>query len=352
MPITRLNTPPVRLHPADALAQSIGRQIALGRPAPTADIKAMRDIHEGVGKVYDHAAMLGDEGPSGYLVTGWRMPEDHYSRQVSLAKTSLDEFLRNNAYGSAWDEIRQSLLDLPPLKGHKLAPDYSASGGLQQNLERPMYVATADEGTKGNTSALPHHGVVQISPEQLTFLNTPVDAALHHEVGHVMAPPGGRPDIRLPMLEFKRMSDRLVAEHPQLAKPAMDNAVNAIGSAIQYRARPTETMANAGHMRRLEYGLTGNTMTTPEKVAQAFDRWLNTKPATIRGEVGPGGFGRFDDPIMQHGPNAGQPATNFEDMRESFRHIYDQADPKTKRVIETLFPRVASTQEGRADGIA
>jgi hypothetical protein len=312
----------------------------------------MADIHEGVGKVYSHAEMLGGEGPRGYPVTGWQMPEDAAARQVGLARTSLDEFLRNNAYGDAFDEIRQSLLDLAPLKGHPLAPDYSGSGGLKQALERPLYIATASEdGPWGRTSAIPHAGVVQISPEQLATLNTPIAAALQHEVGHVAAPPG-RAAAFGRRLDTKRMSDRLVAEHPELAKPANDRAAYQIGAAIEYRNRPSELMANAAHMRRLEYGLTGNTMTTPEKVAQAFDRWLGGKPATIRGEVGPGGFGRFEDPIMQHGPNSGQPATNFEDMRESFRHIYDQSDPKTKRIIQTLFPRVASTQEGYADAIA
>jgi hypothetical protein len=357
MPRTGLNIP---LHPADALAQSIGRQIALQRPAPSAKLADMADIHEGVGKVYSHAEMLGGEGPRGYPVTGWSMPIDPHPRQVSLARTSLDDYLRENAYGDAFDEIRQSLLDLAPLKGHVLAPDYTASGGLKQALERPLYVATiegelpwAGKGptqASGETAALPHHGVVQLSPSELRHTNSGLDVGLNHEVGHVIAPPG--PVRSGASLDSTTMFRRLTAEHPELGKRAMDKGLGRIGRMIQYRNRPPELMANAAHMRRLEYGLTGNTMTTPEKVAQAFDRWLGGKPAAIRGEVGPGGFGRFEDPIMQHGPNSGQPATNFEDMRESFRHIYDQSNPKTKRVIQTLFPRVASTQEGYADAIA
>jgi hypothetical protein len=346
----------------DQFKRATGRSVANGRAAPTASLDKMDDIHQGVGRAYDYAEMRGEETPDGFKVDDWQMPSDQSPRQVGLRKTSLNDWLEQNAYGDYWDQVRNSLLSLPQATRSPMSPDYSGSGSLKKALDRPLYIATVQNSVPGDqskSSALPHFGVVQLSPQELARYNSSVGAGAQHEVAHVASPPGPLASLttQTAKLNLPTLSERLLAEHPSLGKPALDRAATDIGSVIRYRNRPSEFMATLGNMRRHELGLTGNTMTTPELVSRAFDRWLGGKAPVIRKGLGdmrdlPGGYGRFDDPVMEHGPNAGQPAENFEDMRESFRHIYDQADPKTKKLIHAMAPYFTSTQEGETDGLA
>lgn len=343
------------VHPSAALAQAIGERIARARPAPDANLGRMGDIQEGVGKVYRHAEMLNDQGPNGYRVQGWQMESAGSPSQVGLSRTTLNDWLRDNGYGADWDQVRASLLDQEPLKGHVLAPDYRPAGGLENTLDRPLYIATVEGEAPGKivgkTLARSNDGVVQIAPNQLAAVDATPMAGLQHEMGHISAPPS--PTARLTPhgvapLDPGPLRKRLLDENPGMSDPDAAR----IGQGIAYRNRPAELLANLGNLRRLEYGLTGNTLTTPEGISRAFDRWLGGKIPQATAAPHKMGFGRFTHPIMEHGPRAGQPAENYYDMLQSLRYIYEQADPKTQKVIQSLAPRVSSIQGDEINAMA
>lgn len=245
------------------------------------------------------------------------------------------DLLQQTAYGDAWPEVRQALIDAPQVSHKPFQVEYIGQRQAE-NLDTPITVMSGqDKNTydpASRTIKLNRSGSERLGVSPLT--------SLLHEAGHaaqqVKAPDaalyphrGVVENLTRNAIESQGMPDPLYANGESLHFQVPHHA--------GYMTRIAELLADLGHAKKLHYGVTGKVALTPEDNYNLLMGWLNEKP-----KVNPQPSGVFNaygpDPIMQYGPKAGNPAEKFEFLKGMFQHIIpkDLPENRIRRIVELM----------------
>lgn len=326
------------VNPYLAHVRQLARTIAETRPQPEASLpklEATGNPRAGLEQLYRHAEMMGDEGPSGYLIHNFVSGPGDEPSKARIARTSLDDSLAG-IYGDDYSAVRDAAMSAKPPGAVRFH-----AGSRDENFTRPVYVVNRNSGaSKSFVDYLA--GLININP--LTGFGGSRQYILGHEAGHLASPYFG-PRRGFPLL---KNADQLkasltadygatLAKHPKI--------LEALANRIQYLSRPEETAAIGNQLRRLEYQVSGNKMITPEDRIRAVKEWARGpavdpgRPALKVETMFPG------DPMIQYGPAAGQPAEGYMRLKQQMRQILPRMDKKQAEEFLDILGSGASTSQ-------
>lgn len=364
--------------PFDAHMNAARQRVFSQRPQPSGDISKVlqdsqtatkgtglsvkerrsimnRDAENHLANLHAHAqAVAGGPGP--YPISGYTLASANANNlDAKISQTTLEDFLAS-WYGKHWPEVRERMIKAQGApEWHYLRPDYNA-GNFEKNLGRRIYEIEVGEPTAINAANM-DAGVFQYSPSG----NDVGDAGFHpqhirhHEFSHLLFPPsdGKRMDNDLfpaysqgdggslfepgsqnyPHLDFSKFVGALSGNADQVIKAA---------NHIRYTSKPAETLAALPHLMRLEYGLSGKPMRTEADRIRAVQKWVSEP--TRYGGGAPGWHNAFGpDPVMQHGPEAGNPAHGYNFLRNTFKLLLPRIPKSDKKVFIDAMEGFGST---------
>lgn len=307
-------------------------------------------------KLFNHSRIVnGGDGP--YPVDGYQFTEGGVKNPSGATiSRALPEDILAAWYGKDWDEVRDRILKSQGApQGHVLRPDYG-TGSLAQTLARPFFKITTED-PRAISAAVIDAGVFQNGPKNPTLLRAGFhpDYVQHHEFSHLMFPPHG--DLSnemelMPKYSFQGPGDMFHYTGRSTPSIDFDKLLKSTGTEnlpgatthVRYTSKPSELMANVAHMMRYEYGLTGKPMRTPEDRIRAVKQWIDTPPQYSK-DPSAGWHNAFGpDPVLEHGPDAGQPAHGREFMRNSLRVIIPRMEKQDKKALIDAMEGFGSTE--------
>lgn len=274
-------------------------------------------------KLHDHSKVVtGGDGP--YPIAGYQMDDARVAEptDATISRTKMHDFLAN-WYGKHWPEVQERMLKAEGApEWHMLRPDYNTRN-LEYALNRPVFEIGGLTGPRPINAAYYNAGLVQINPSQaeVAWAGFTPSYTRHHEFSHMLFPPK------------KAAQESLGYLHGTGFDPE-----GRVGTHIKYSARPDELMANLAHMARLEYGLTGKPLRSLADRIRAVQKWVSQPIGSSPNPSGPGWHNSFGpDPILQHGPEAGNPAHGYKFMQKALQEIVPRMiKPDRKAVIDAL----------------
>ena len=342
-------------NPWASFAEQIGKQIASGRPQPTARmtemitnaLKSDSPTHAGVNDqlaaLHAHAKMAhGGDGP--YPIKGWK-DEGEPVVDATIAQSSPDKFFEQEVYGQDYPQVREAWTSAEQLpEGHVLSldPEYS---DLDRALARRTFEVTidpTDEQYYSSSSERP--GFMTISPGRSASYGSSPDRARNHEYRHMAF-------VTHPHSQQRVNPAVDMTGHVRQAAAAGGGGIprgllHLFADHADYTNSGVELAANLGHMMGLEYGLTGRPIITPEDRIRAVRKWTEGRGGVIKTPAGYQGiFG--PDPVMQYGPKAGQPAEGYENMRQILRQLLPTMTPQMKKDVIKAMGHLGSTEPSR-----
>jgi len=271
------------------------------------------------------------------------------SPNITNSVSTPEEFLRDSGYGPHWPQVRESLLSAPQPSNPNFKVEYTGKA-MEENLSRPVTTNTihsrADDRLAGRNEALPEDRVINLSHGEAEELGLHPSYSRHHENTHILQRSkaglgaGLYPHLKpVEDMAARRMLDQGV--HPVLIPRAAMQA--------GYASTLDELGAFFGHAKRLDYGMTGRPIITPQQHYDALNRWrtqgirVNDDPAGQLDIYGP-------DQTMQYGPNAGQPAHGFEYIKGQLQHVLpdDTSEKRIRQLIEFMRTFADNEQPGEA----
>ena len=273
-------------------------------------------------KLHDHAKVVaGGDGP--YPFGGYRLDETRVHKPVdaTISRHNLEDFLAD-WYGKDWPEVRERMIKAEGApEWHALRPNYNTRN-LEHNLTKPIFQVNVN-GRVPSNAAIIDAGIYQANPSQFESALGGFSPTYtkHHEFSHLLFPPKEGVD-----------------KHPGYLRGTGFKPDGLVGTHIQYTSNPAELMANLAHMTRLEYGLTGRPMRTPEDRIRAVQKWVSQQIGDAPNPSAKGWHNSFGpDPILQHGPEAGNPAHGYKFMQKVFQEIIPRMiRPDKKAVLDAM----------------
>lgn len=375
---------PVGPSPAQAAArkwlEASARRVVSGRPQPSANLDDLLEASQSASKgkglsVEERRAIMRDDaekhlselhrhaqiaagGNGPYPITGYVHGEGGVASpaNATISETTLNDFLAN-WYGKNWPEVRDRMIKAQGApEWHFLRPSYDNTGSQAKNLDHRIYEIDVDDPNAIN-AATPDAGLYQSNPLQPEVGQARFNPQYirHHEFSHLLFPPKDEPRMSVtlfpdygsgaqgsiftpsannyPHLDFAKFSRALGGNPGDLAAANMH---------IRYTSRPDEMLATLPHLMRLEYGLTGKPLRTEADRIRAVQKWIAEPTRYNQGAKGwHEAFG--PDPIMQHGPEAGNPAHGYEFLRNSQKLIIPRLPKVDKKAVIDAMEGFGST---------
>lgn len=270
--------------------------------------------------------------------SGYRVSLDVAGRptQAAMSESTLDKLLAHSAYGDAYPAVRKSMLDAP----EHASLHYPGAASLQQYLENPFYVFMDTGSSRSRGVGAFGGNSIYINPARASELGISARRVGGHELGHALSPIASYGPHNRPMVTRGQILDELAKRYPALA--ADSDALARYAERLEYMSDPNEMAANLNQLRRLNFGLTGDPLVTPEGRIR-FLQGLETaplrdigKPSMVPDTMFPG------DPVMRHGPAAGKPADGGYFLEQSMNFLLPRLQNKAKRSLESIFNKSAS----------
>jgi hypothetical protein len=304
-------------------------------------------VNEQLNTLFEHARDVAGGGDGPYPIRGFAAPLQGVTPvDATIQRGTPDQFLEQNVYGPAYGAKRDAMLKAEQLpSGHPLALDLP--NGLDAALSRRVFEVQSESPSK--SMAAVRSGLVFASPEQGGSLGR----SQHHEWRHAAFPPQAGP--RTPTNNLDRTG--LIAEvsgmgrkaGPVVSDKQLRHLIEA-GQHAGYTSTGPELLANLGHMMGYEYGLTGKPIITPEDRIRTVQKWLEGNP---RAKLNPNPKGFLDifggDPVMEHGPNAGQKADGYRFYEQMFRTILPKLEPQMKKDVIKAMGTLGSNEPIRPE---
>jgi hypothetical protein len=306
-------------------------------------------LHDHLAQIHQWAQDVAGGGPGPHSVSGLRYGGE--PTDATILRTSPDEFLESEVYGSDYGKVREAMLEAEQMPdGHPMSLNVSAYGGMEKTLARPIFEVSQDPSAKGSSYAFPEPGLALIRSSGVGY--SP-GATRNHEWRHLAFPVGMDAAMARGSNWAEAKSREAIARIQGLIPQGHPSRthIEQLGKHAQYTGRSYELTANLAHMMGLEYGITGQRANKPEERIRLVQKWLEGKPKIKKNPSGP--FDVFGgDPVIEYGPRAGQPAENYEFMREMFRNVLPGMTPEKKRdVIKAMGP-LGSTRQPQVSNVA
>jgi hypothetical protein len=264
-------------------------------------------------KAHQHASDLAGGTSGEVTVTGYR----HGGKgpvAARVGKTTLDKEL-GEWYGKDWGRKRESMVNSQA----RTQPQYQYRNlsNQDENLRQPIYVVRHSDPS-ASSFASPGIGKVELVDNDSLIGSAGFDPQYlrWHELSHLVAPYLGQGRLRDKLIGQERSAPLWLSGRGDSS--AQSNA-NMAWHHMAYSAKSPEFFANLAHMMRLEHGLSGRPVVSPEDRLRVIQSWRGSRPQldlsapSMHKMFGP-------DPILQHGPDAGNPAHGYNFMREFFRN--------------------------------
>lgn len=260
------------------------------------------------------AAAIGDEevaralsNASGRMVAQYVDPRGRTHENVSIRDQSLDDAMRS-WYGDDYGAIREQVTSRNPLPIEH--PFSTLATSKDDLLKSPLYyVRTNAHGSVASGI----HPIIQMDMAEIAKTGDTLTRVMAHEEGH--------------------------KAHPMLNLGNLVSRPDGLSWIAAHANQADEVPADVSALMRLEYGVTGNKMRTPADRIRAVQGWMSSRP-----RMDPEGLPRAMypyDPVMQHGPRAGNKAEGYDELRDTFRRIMERATQDRKReVIDDLMPHL------------
>lgn len=359
----------VPLSPWSRVSDQIGKQVAAGRTAPSADLASIerllaqkwtlersaggnppkeqvtQEVHNHLGNLYNHAK-LAEGGPGPYPVKGLTMLKDELPVQATVEKTTPGKIMEEHVYG---DQIGD-MIDAISGAGDTGTPNDLTRrflGGHKAAWDRPAYVFRGDEqNPKANPSpaySWGGTGAIYISEKHPVVQSYTVEDVLPHEAHHAGSHDGMDRKHNQPyggsMSEHEAMT---------IAKKYFTNPdqIKAYAQRLVHGQLWGEMETHFGQLKGIHYGMTGKLVRTPEDNARLLQQILASQHRPISGNKldDPGLVRAFGDaPTMQYGPKAGQPAVRKNILENLIKDLFPRGAPTEKKDLFHNFNKVMST---------
>ena len=352
---------------ARKLARPVRAPSAPPPPQPSVRMSMQSDVSQ-LDDAYEYAKQNRQADSSGFYPL-----EDYSSIQedggtgdpgaAKIARTTFDDFAYDQ-YGDEWDPIRQSLLDAG---SHPMVSDGMSPDERDMHFQEPLYTVIGD--TAHNGGFMPHLNLIETNPQGMHMQEPgfPLMGILGHEAFHSGNMPsklfaGRRLNSKLYSGDpfaftsagqrgtIEQGIDRAWRESGQ--KPLPGQRMQMYGQ-LGHKNDVNEIIADMGLTRALNYGLTGEIPIEPGEWSEMFDRILQNPVRPVQrtpnldlNNFFPGALTPFpDDPIMQYGPRAGQPAAGWNQLQFYWDQIHRGLLKKDRDLLHSFGPHIASNQE-------
>jgi hypothetical protein len=329
--------PGTNLHEIEALLiAQWHKEAANGNVLPVSYVQDQMAKH--IANIHDHAK-LSTGGPGPYPVENVTASSTPI-HNMTVYRSSPGQLLKDNVYGDQYENMLDVIAQSKNT-GHPKDLTRESLGGHRDAWSRPVHVfENADMASVANNDMPAYswggYGLIYLDGKNPGIAQQ-FDRALGHEGRHA----GSHNEVDRPKTRNSAkqivgygglMSD---AEAMQLAGKYFPNdptRQNAYARSLQHGHRWEELETAMGELKGYHYGLTGQLVRTPEDNVRFLGNILNgkTQVHTTPGQPGKA-FG--NDPIMNYGPNPGQPAEKKHYLEALIRDIYPRGTSDEKKVI-------------------
>jgi hypothetical protein len=321
-----------------------------GVPANTYFDTAKQDLTKHMDAIHDHAKMA-HGGPGPYPVKGFVHSRNEPPRDVTIERTTPGQIKKEIGYGDQWGNMMDALVDAE--KNFPADNENSISrkslGGVLKASEQPIHVVVANGGPDAHMDSVgfahPYANWMYMNQQNPRFQDYGPEAVKFHEATHLMTHP-------FPERPTNQMFGGKVPWEANLAKAKQyfsdPDQAREYAFDLEHGGRWEELEAHFAELKALNYGLTGKLTRTPEENVRFLQQILTNKPAFgTKGEM-------FQpDPIMQHGPRAGQPARLWHKLQQIHRDTFPRGTSQEKKIIVPNFFKSAlnDRKQGEADAM-
>jgi hypothetical protein len=329
--------PGTNLHEIEALLiAQWHKEAANGNVLPVSYVQDQMAKH--IANVHDHAKLSeGGQGPYPVeKVTASSTPIHDMTVERTTAGDNLKDLVYGDQYGNMLDVIAQS-----KNTGHPKDLTRASIGGHRDAWNRPVHLFQNAEASEIAGNDMPAYSWGGYGLVYLDGKNPGIAQQFDRVLGHEYRHAGSHNEVDRPKDRTKMgqiigygglMSD---AEAMQLAGKHFPNdpyRQKEYAKSLQHGHRWEELETQIGELKGYHYGLTGQLVRTPEENVRFLGNILNGKTQIHTAPGQPGrAFG--DDPIMNYGPNPGQPATKKNHLEALIRDIYPRGGAGEKKAI-------------------
>jgi hypothetical protein len=255
-----------------------------------------------------------------------------------MTRLTLDQYLAAQ-YGDDWPKVKAAM----QAAGHSAPVNYQGPRTLQEHLTSPISMfVSKDPAMRSHFTGTGR--AIMMSPRDIKGSGSAPAPVVRHEFGHAVAPM----DSRLLRgntdgLPLENMKSLLLGEFPELKdRPLI--AQSGAGS-LEYRSQTREVPPDLFALRQMHYGITGDPLLKPEDRLR-FLQQIESAPKADIGKPAMRTRAWFpDDPVMKHGPHAGEKADGYQNFLQFMRMILPRLENQQKEYIWKTFNQGASTQD-------
>lgn len=361
----------VPLSPWQRHADEIGKQVAKGRTAPSADLASIerllaqkwaheqaagknppkeqvtQEVHSHLGSVYNHAK-LAEGGPGPYPVEGLTMLKGELPVRATVEKTTPGRIMEEHVYGDQIGNMIDAISGVPNT-GSPNDLTRGFLGGHKAAWDRPAYVFRENEqNPKANQSpaySWGGTGAIYVNEKHPVVQSYTMGDVLPHEAHHSASHNGI--DRKHNSSYGGGMSE---LEAMTIAKKYFSNPdqIKAYAQRLVHGHLWQEMETHFGQLKGIHYGMTGKLVRSPEDNARLLQQILASQHKPVSGS-------KLDDPhltrafgeapIMQYGPKAGQPALRKNILENLIKDLFPRGAPAEKKDLFHNFNKVMSTSK-------